>query len=105
VRFERWGYWINGVWADPAKLESAPGVYVVWCKHGAVWTVLDVRESDDVKESVLGPGHGSHWELNCSGVVAYSAIYTPDLQQSGRKEIEQHIRCQVRLPNDSDDSE
>jgi len=102
VRFERRGHQIRGVWADPAKLESRSGVYVIWCKSGAVWTVLDVGESHDVKEVVLNHEQRGCWSRNCSGTVHYSAIYTPDLQQSGRKEIEDHIRRQVSLMQQGD---
>jgi len=97
VRFERWGHWIRGVWADPAKLEPRSGVYVIWCKSGAVGSVLDIGESQDVRERVLDHDLRDCWNRNCSGTVHYSAIYTPDLHQPGRKEIEQHIRRQVSL--------
>jgi len=72
VRFERWGYQIRGVWADPAKLESRSGVYVIWCKHGAVWSVLDVGESHDVKESVL-----NHVHVKAGAATAAARFTTP----------------------------
>lgn len=102
MRFERWGHQVNGVWADPARLESRSGLYVIWCKHGAVWSVLDVGESHDVKEHVLDHDRRDRWNRNSSGAVCYSAIYTPDLQQSGRKEIGEHIKRQVSLMQQGD---
>jgi len=95
------GHRIRGVWADPAKLESGSGGYVIWCKSGAVWTVLDIGESDDEKEHVLKHQQRDIWSRSCCGAVHYSAIYTPDLRQSGRKEIEQDIRQRVSFAQGS----
>jgi len=75
---------------------------VIWRKSGAVWTVLDVGESQDVKGRVLSHDQRDDWSRDCSGTVHYSAIYTPDLHQSGRKRIEEHIRRQVSLLRQGD---
>ncbi|RLB39474.1 MAG: hypothetical protein DRH12_11440 [Deltaproteobacteria bacterium] len=92
MSFERWGYQFEGAWTDPNNLESRSGVYVIWCKSGETWTVLDIGESHDVKNRVLNHERENCWKQNCRGVIYYSATYTPHLQQSGRTEIEQYIR-------------
>ena len=96
--FERWGYQFEGAWTDPNKLESRSGVYVIWCKSGDDWTVLDVGEAHDVKNRVLNHDRKDCWERYCSGTIYYSATYTPHLQQPGREEIEQHIRDLINPP-------
>jgi hypothetical protein len=93
--FKRWGYDFEGSWTIPSFLESRSGIYVIWCKDGDNWYVLDVGESHDVKDRVLKHDRKDCWEKKCTGVIYYSAMYTPNLQQHGRKEIEQKIRLKA----------
>jgi hypothetical protein len=92
MSFERWGYTLEGAWTNPNNLESRSGVYVIWCKVGDNWTVLDVGEAHDVKDRVLNHDRADCWKRHCAGTIYYSVIYTPNAQQSGRMEIEQKIR-------------
>lgn len=96
--FERWGYQFEGAWTDASNLESRSGVYVIWCKPGENWTVLDVGESNDVKDRVQNHDRSDCWNRNCTGEIYYSATYTPNLQQSGRMEVEQYIRGLTNPP-------
>ncbi len=98
MSFERWGYTFEGAWTDPNSLESRSGIYVIWCKTGESWKVLDVGESNDVKNRVLNHDREDCWERNCSGTIYYSAMYTPNLQQEGRRKIEQVIRAATNPP-------
>lgn len=50
MTFERWGYEFNGAYTSPDSLQSGSGVYVIWCKDGDNWIVVDVVESDDPKQ-------------------------------------------------------
>ena len=59
MSFERWGYTFEGAWTDPSNLESRSGVYVIWCKTGEDWKVLDVGESHDVSVRATHIGKGS----------------------------------------------
>jgi hypothetical protein len=90
--FQRWGYTVEGAWTDPDNLQSASGVYIIWCKTGETWKVLDVGESHDVKNRVLTHDRADCWKRNCTGIIYYSVIYTPNQQQAGRMELEQAIR-------------
>ena len=92
MSFERWGHMFEGAWTTPDSLESRAGVYVIWCKTGDIWKVLDVGESHDVKDRVLNHDRKDCWERHCSGSIYYSVTYTPNLQQPGRKKIEKKIR-------------
>ncbi len=90
--FECWRYQFDGAYTSPDFLQSRSGVYVIWCKSGGDWIVIDVGEAGDVKERVSNHDRDDCWPRNCSGTIYYSATYTPNLQQAGRMEIEQKIR-------------
>ena len=96
--FERWGYEFDGAYTSPDRLKARAGVYVIWCKSGDDWTVLDVGEAADVKGRVSNHDRTDCWLRNCSGTIYYSATYTPNLQQAGRMEIEQRIRGLTNPP-------
>ncbi len=98
MSFSRWGYNFEGAWKDPDNLKSQSGVYVIWCVIGEKWTVLDVGESHDVKDRVINHDRAECWKRNCKGIIYYSATYTPNKQQNGRKEVEQDIRSQTNPP-------
>lgn len=90
--FDRWGFTFEGAFTDASSLESRSGVYVIWCRTGENWRVLDVGESSDVKARVTSHDRADCWQRNCGGTIYYSATYTPNQQQPGRKQIEQAIR-------------
>jgi len=98
MAFEKWGYTWDGAFTDPNKLEDRSGIYVIWCKNGEDWKVLDVGESATVKTRVLGHDRAGCWARNCRGTIYYTAHYTPGLQQTGRIEIEQRIRSITNPP-------
>lgn len=94
MSFERWGYQFDGAYTLPDSLQSRSGVYVIWCKSGVDWTVLDVGESANVKDRVSNHERADCWRRNCSGTIYYTATYT----SSGREEIEQRIRTLTNPP-------
>ena len=73
-------------------MQPTAGVYVIWCKDGDKWTVLDVGESDNVRDRVSDHDRADCWEQNCTGTIYYAATYTPDLNEDERRVIEQEIR-------------
>lgn len=96
--FKAWGHDFDGAYDSPDHLQSRSGVYVIWCKSGDSWTVLDVGETADVKERVSQHDRANCWSRNCSGTIYYSATYTPNLHQAGRMEIEKMIRNSTNPP-------
>jgi len=60
--------------------------------------VLDVGEAANIKERVSNHDRSDCWRRNCSGIIYYSATYTPNLQQAGRMQIEQRIRNLTNPP-------
>jgi hypothetical protein len=97
--FVRWGYSFDGAYRNPDSLEDSAGVYVVWCKSGDHWGVLDVAESTDVRERLATHERSECWKSYCRhGTVYYSATYTPGMQQAGRISIEHAIRDATNPP-------
>ena len=92
MAFEHWGYTFEGAWNNPNNFEAKPGVFVVWCKNGPNWSVLDVVESQDVKNSVLTHPRKDEWKKRCTAELYFATTYTPSLEQPARKELEQKIR-------------
>jgi len=90
--FERYGYQFEGAFTSADQLHAQAGVYVVWCQSGKTWTCLDVGESHNVRERVLNHDRADEWRRNCRGVLRYAAHYTPNLQQTGRCQIEARLR-------------
>jgi hypothetical protein len=98
VSFERWGFQFEGAFSSSDNLKSVSGVYVIWCKEGDNWKVLDVGEADDVKGRVSNHDRADCWKRNCFGTIYYSATYTPGLTEEQRRQIEQRIRSLTDPP-------
>lgn len=96
--FQRWGYTFRGPYPSCDSLQELPGVYVIWCKSGENWIVLDAGEAADVKGELSNHKHVNCWSRNCSGEIFYSAIYTPDRQQSEKIKIIQAIKSSTDIP-------
>ena len=92
MSFESWGYEFDGAYSSPDHLQPTAGVYVIWCGDGDSWTVLDVGESDNVRDRVSDHDRADCWAEHCTGIIYYSATYTPDLDEDERRAIEQEIR-------------
>lgn len=91
-------YTFEGAFTSTANLRDRSGVYAILCKKDGKYYIKDVGESAKVKERVENHDRKNCWERNCSGILTYSAKYTPNIQQEGRKEIEKEIRDQYNPP-------
>ena len=97
--FTRWGYEFDGAYRLPDNLEGRAGVYVVWCKAGDQWGVLDVGESANVRERLATHERRPCLERYCTQAeIYYSATYTDSTDVAGRVRIEQHIRDAMQPP-------
>jgi len=92
MAFDKYGLTWEGAFTDANKLEPRSGVYMVWCKTGDQWSVMDVGESANVQERVLNHDRAPQWKRHCSGVLYFAAHYTPNAQQPGRRDIEKRLR-------------
>lgn len=88
----------DGPYSSTDSLEDRSGVYAILCKREKEYHLLDVGESAEVKERVDTHDRKGCWEENCDATLTYAVHYTPNLQQPGRKEIEQEIRDQYDTP-------
>jgi hypothetical protein len=98
MTFERWSYEFDGAYTSPDRLRSELGVYVIWCKDRDKWTVLDVGESDNVKDRVSDHDRADCWAEHCTGTIYYSAHYMPLSDEDERRRVEQEIRKLTNPP-------
>ena len=92
------GHEFEGPYTSTDKLQDRSGVYVVLCKRGDKWTIIDVGESAEVKTRIENHDRSDCWVKNCSSNLAVAVLYTPNKKQSGRKEIEGKIRERFNPP-------
>ncbi len=91
-------YNFDGPYTTASSLEDRSGVYAIHCKRDDKYYLVDVGESATVKTRVENHDRKSCWSRNCTGTVTYAAHYTPNVQQAGRRAIEQEIRDQYDAP-------
>jgi hypothetical protein len=86
-------YTFNGPYISTNTLEDKSGVYTIECKRDDnLYYTIDVGESHTVKSRVENHERKDCWKKNCkNGTLFYTVHYTPNLQQTGRRKIEQEI--------------
>lgn len=85
-------YTFDGVYNSTENLQDKSGVYAIICQKGDKYYIIDVGESANVKTRVQNHDRKDCWKKNCQEIIVYAVLYTPNLQQLGRMEIEQKIR-------------
>jgi len=74
------------------KLKNEPGVYTIWCRD----TLIDVGQSDNVRDRVMSHDRRECWNKNCKGRLEVAATYIKDEQE--RRRLEKEIREQYQPP-------
>lgn len=75
------------------SLQDNSGVYAILDhRNDGKYYLLDCGESANVKTRVVSHDRQPCWNLHSSGTLTVAVYYTPNLQQSGRMEVEQAIR-------------
>ena len=97
MTFERWGYKFDGPYDSPDSLQPIAGVYAIWCGD-ELDELLDVGESDNVRDRVSDHERADCWEQNCTGTIYYSATYMPFSDEDERRRVEQEIRRLTNAP-------
>jgi hypothetical protein len=94
------GYKFAGTYASTSSLEDRSGVYAILTPTTQNrYRVLDIGESATVKSRVENHDRESCWRRQAkNGEIRYAVHYTPGLQQTGRRAIEQEIRGQYHPP-------
>jgi len=90
-----YNYEFEGPYDSTSNLADESGIYAILCKNGNnTFSLVDVGESSTVKTRIDNHDRKVCWLSKCSiSNWKYAVYYTPHLQQSGRKEIEQFIRA------------
>lgn len=88
----RWGYEFDGPYFDPNDLSEDPGVYLVECLDNNERTILDVGESDNVRNRVFNHDRKACWIENCKERIYYSAAYMIYTPEEEKRELESRIR-------------
>ncbi len=85
--------------SETGHLEDRSGVYVILCPtQQGQYDVIDVGESAQVRTRVEAHDRKDCWKRHCKDTLYVAVLYTPNLQQPGRSEIEQEIRRQYTPP-------
>jgi hypothetical protein len=85
-------YSFEGPYTSTDKLEDRSGVYAIHCKVEDKYYLIDIGESSEVKTRIENHDRRDCWTKNCKGTLTVSVYYTPNLQQPGRKLVEQELR-------------
>ena len=86
------GYAFVGPFNNTNFLEDRSGIYIIVDVRHEGNFIIDVGESSAVKTRVTTHDRKGCWSANKIGNLAVFVLYTPDLQQFGRMQIEQEIR-------------
>jgi len=90
------GYSFGGPYSSPSTLYAEPGVYVILCKSNDTYKVLDVGESENIKDRVENHDRQDCWKKNCKGTIVYAEIKEADEEK--RKAKEKTIREKTNPP-------
>jgi len=86
-------YEFEGLYASTDGLKNEAGIYIVVCSEGNKFRVIDVGESDEVKNRIGTHERKDCWKRNCSTEnIKFGVFYTPNLTEEKRREIEKEIR-------------
>lgn len=91
-------YTFEGPYSSTEYLENRSGVYAILCQVSGENYVIDIGESSEVKNRIENHDRKDCWSKKCSGQLLVCVHYTPNLQQTGRKSIEQDLREQYKPP-------
>lgn len=87
------GHSFEGPFTDTSHLQDKPGVYSILDKRrGAKWSVIDVGESEAVKNRVENHDRKDCWEHNRQGTLGVAVLYTPGWSAAQRRALESKIR-------------
>lgn len=91
-------YTFEGPYTTIDDLEDRSGIYAILDRRSDGYHVIDIGEAGGVKSRVETHDRRGCWQRSSSGTLSVSLLYTPHLQQPGRREIEQDIRGQFAPP-------
>jgi len=83
--FFGWLYTVSALYEDP-------GIYAIGCEKGDETKVIDVGETDNIRDRIMKHDRKDCWEKECkNGTIVY-AQYRTTVSKEKRTEIEKEIR-------------
>lgn len=83
----------EGPYPNTAPLQNESGIYAILCDAGNNhYGVIDIGESDEVKNRVDYHDRRQCWSDCCDSALAVAVLYIPGAQQTDRLPIEQELR-------------
>lgn len=86
-------YTFDGPFKSVDHIEDKSGIYAILHFKEEKCYLLDIGESSQIKQEIE-EHNKEEWEKNSASEIQYSVYYTPELDESDRKEIETKIRTQ-----------
>jgi hypothetical protein len=94
-------YTFDGPFTRAEELKKRPGVYAILClMNNQKHFLVDVGESGDIKKAIETHDRKDCWVKNCKGNILVAVLYTKEMDQRGRKDIEAFIRSREFAPCD-----
>jgi len=92
-------YIFEGPFLRLNDIRNLRGVFAVVCmsERGSI-LLVDVGESEEMRDAVRLSNKKDCWLLNCKGSIAVAVLYTPDLDRAGRMDIVEIIRRREFVP-------
>ena len=86
-------YTFEGPYSNTSTLQDRAGLYAILTLTGTGnYEVVDIGESATVKSRVESHDRAPCWQRNAKQGLYYAVLYTPHLQDAGRRNIEQALR-------------
>ena len=90
-------YVFEGPYSNTSDLENKPGVYVILCSKEKCYFPIDVGETDAVKSRIKNSEQKKLWKWHCNGVLKFSVLYAPGIQEVSRAKTVQKLRTWYNL--------
>ncbi len=96
ITIERFPF--EGPFYVASQLNERSGIYVFFDYYHEEYSVLDIGESHFGNTRLPYHDRSACWARIKKKTIEYAALYTPNLQQTGRKKIEQELKEQYNPP-------
>jgi hypothetical protein len=82
--FQGWNYEFDGPYLRPDLLKSKPGVYIIWGVVSGVWNILDVGESENVRDFLASTETPAMPPDKAPIKRYFSSAYIPGVEERNR---------------------
>ena len=88
------GYVFEGPFSNARYLKNRSGVYLILCRRGKEYDLIDAGEAAHVKRGINKSERKTYWDKRCKTSLGFAVLYT---EKSKRAQIEKEIRHQYDL--------